>query len=424
MLLIKNGHVLDPQNNIDDILDVLIKDDKIIEIKKNITCSPDTDVISAENMWVVPGLIDMHVHLRDPGLTYKEDIKSGTLSAACGGVTTICAMPNTIPVVDSPKVVKYIKDKCEKEAVVNVLVISSITKNQDGTEIVDISSLKNSGIIALSEDGKSVSNPEIFKEALNITYKLNLPILDHCEDNVLKNGGVINDGPLCEKYNVKGISKETEDSITLRDINLAKKLKNKLHICHISTDNSVNIVREAKKENPNLTCEVCPHHFSSTENDILSNDGNYKMSPPLRDISSVNEILKGLKDGTIDVIATDHAPHSIEEKDTNLNDALNGIVGLETLVPLTITNLVNKNILTPMQFVEKTSLNPAKILGLNKGTLSINSIADITIIDPNEKFKIDKNDFKSKSKNTYFHGKEVFGKVKYTLVNGKIVFKS
>lgn len=419
--LIKNGNVIDPKNNIDDIYDILIEDNKIIKVEKNIEESVDK-IIDAKDKWVVPGLIDLHVHLREPGQTHKETILTGTKSAAKGGVTTICAMPNTTPVMDSPLLVEYFMMKCEKEAVVNVLPIGAITKGQLGEELAPFGLMKEKGICALSEDGKSVLNTQVMKTALTYASMFDLPIFSHCEDETLKKDGQVNDGIASIELGLKGITNDVEDVITGRDIILAKSFENKLHICHLSTSYSVDLVEFGKIKNKNLTCEVTPHHFTLIDEDIKTYDGNFKMSPPLRSCDDKKRILEGLKTDIIDVIATDHAPHSESEKNCEFDLCANGIVGLETLVPLTISELVKTNIITKTQFVQKTSLNPAKILNIDKGHLSVNAIADITIIDPFEKYTINKNEFETKGRNTPFHNREVYGKVKYTLVNGNVVY--
>ncbi len=420
-ILIKNGNVIDPKNNIDDVLDILVEDNKIIKVQKNIDVD-NMEIIDATDKWVIPGLIDLHVHLREPGFTHKETIKTGSLSASRGGVTTICAMPNTKPVMDNTLLVEYFNMKCEKEAIVNVLPIGAITKGQQGSELAPIGSMKEQGICAISEDGMSVLSSSLMKTALNYARMFDLPVFSHCEDVELKGDGQINEGVASTRLGLKGISNDVEDVITARDIVLANNYNSKLHVCHISTKGAVDLIEFGKKTNSNLTAEVCPHHFTLVDEDITDYDGNYKMAPPLRSVSDRARIIEGLKNDIIDVIATDHAPHAEHEKNCEFDLCANGIVGLETLVPLTITELIHKDIINKQQFVEKTSLNPARILGIDKGHLSLGATADITIIDSNEKYTIDKNNFASKGRNTPFHGREVFGKVKYTIVNGKVVY--
>ncbi len=418
-ILIKNGTVIDPVNNIFDELDILI-DEVIVKVDKNIVAD-DCLIIDAKNKWVCPGLIDLHVHLRDPGLTYKEDIESGSMSAKAGGFTTICAMPNTIPVTDNVETLKYVIDHAKKTGI-NVLPISAITKDQKGNELVNFDENKDLAI-AFSEDGFTVENPKLMYDAIKIANKLNKPIFAHCEDRALKNGGQIHEGETAKKLGLKGIPSIAEDLIINRDILLAKEEKAKLHICHVATKESINIIRHEKSFNKNLTSEICPHHFVLCDEDIKELDTNFKMAPPLRSKEDVIAMKEALKDGTIDVIATDHAPHSKEEKDRAFEQAPNGIVGLETLVPLTITYLVNEEILSPKDFVLKTSTNPAKIINLDRGHLSVGGVADIAIIDVTSKYKIDITKFYSKSKNSPFNDYEVYGQVSHTICNGKIVYE-
>ncbi len=421
-ILIKNGNVVDPKNNIDEVLDLLVVDGKVEKVEKNITEDVET-VIDANGKWVVPGLIDLHVHLREPGEGHKESIKTGTESAAKGGVTTVCAMPNTTPVMDSGLLVEYFMMKCEKEAVVNVLPIGALTKGQKGEELAPYGKMKDQGICAVSEDGKSVQNAGLMKIALKYAKMFDLPVFSHCEEDNLKNDGQVNEGVASIDLGLLGISNDVEDVMIARDIVLARSTESKLHICHLSTAYGVDLVEFGKIKNKNLTCEVTPHHFTLIDEDIKDYDGNFKMAPPLRSKSDRERLLQGLKEDIVDVIATDHAPHAEYDKNCEFDLCANGIVGLETLVPLTITELVEKNVITKKQFVEKTSLNPAKILGLDKGHLSKGATADITIIDPTEKHKINKDEFKSKGRNTPFHNREVTGKVKFTIVNGKVVYQ-
>ena len=381
-------------------------------------------VIDAAGCYVMPGLIDLHVHFRDPGLTYKEDIETGSKAAAKGGFTTVCCMPNTKPVVDNVETVKYIIEKGEKTGLTNVLPVGAVTKNMAGVEITDVEELKKAGICAISEDGKSVMNSGVYRKAMKNAAKANVPVLAHCEDINLVEGGVINLGDKSSELGVKGISNAVEDVIAMRDIMLAKETGATLHLCHCSTKDSVEMVKRAKEEGIKVTAEVCPHHFSMCSDDITSNDGNFKMNPPLRAREDMEALIKGLQDDIMDVISTDHAPHSAEEKAKDLEHAPFGIVGLETSVALTVTNLVKKGYLTPMQMAAKMSYNPAKVLGIPKGTLDEGKIADITIIDPDKEYTIDVNTFESKGKNTPFDGYKVSGEVEYKILNGKIVYSN
>ena len=404
-------------------MDIFVEDGIIKEKAESIEKQADT-VIDATGCYVMPGLIDLHVHFRDPGLTYKEDIETGSKAAAKGGFTTVCCMPNTKPVVDNVETVKYIIEKGEKTGLTNVLPVGAVTKNMAGVEITDVEELKKAGICAISEDGKSVMNSGVYRKAMKNAAKANVPVLAHCEDINLVEGGVINLGDKSSELGVKGISNAVEDVIAMRDIMLAKETGATLHLCHCSTKDSVEMVKRAKEEGIKVTAEVCPHHFSMCSDDITSNDGNFKMNPPLRAREDMEALIKGLQDDIMDVISTDHAPHSAEEKAKDLEHAPFGIVGLETSVALTVTNLVKKGYLTPMQMAAKMSYNPAKVLGIPKGTLDEGKIADITIIDPDKEYTIDVNTFESKGKNTPFDGYKVSGEVEYTILNGKIVYSN
>lgn len=422
-ILIKNGRLINPSENLDKVMDIFVEDGIIKEKAESIEKQADT-VIDAAGCYVMPGLIDLHVHFRDPGITYKEDIETGSKAAAKGGFTTVCCMPNTKPVVDNVETVKYIIEKGEKTGLTNVLPVGAVTKNMAGVEITDVEELKKAGICAISEDGKSVMNSGVYRKAMKNAAKANVPVLAHCEDINLVEGGVINLGDKSSELGVKGISNAVEDVIAMRDIMLAKETGATLHLCHCSTKDSVEMVKRAKEEGIKVTAEVCPHHFSMCSDDITSNDGNFKMNPPLRAREDMEALIKGLQDDIMDVISTDHAPHSAEEKAKDLEHAPFGIVGLETSVALTVTNLVKKGYLTPMQMAAKMSYNPAKVLGIPKGTLDEGKIADITIIDPDKEYTIDVNTFESKGKNTPFDGYKVSGEVEYTILNGKIVYSN
>ena len=422
-ILIKNGRLINPSENLDKVMDIFVEDGIIKEKAESIEKQADT-VIDAAGCYVMPGLIDLHVHFRDPGLTYKEDIETGSKAAAKGGFTTVCCMPNTKPVVDNVETVKYIIEKGEKTGLTNVLPVGAVTKNMAGVEITDVEELKKAGICAISEDGKSVMNSGVYRKAMKNAAKANVPVLAHCEDINLVEGGVINLGDKSSELGVKGISNAVEDVIAMRDIMLAKETGATLHLCHCSTKDSVEMVKRAKEEGIKVTAEVCPHHFSMCSDDITSNDGNFKMNPPLRAREDMEALIKGLQDDIMDVISTDHAPHSAEEKAKDLEHAPFGIVGLETSVALTVTNSVKKGYLTPMQMAAKMSYNPAKVLGIPKGTLDEGKIADITIIDPDKEYTIDVNTFESKGKNTPFDGYKVSGEVEYTILNGKVVYSN
>lgn len=420
-MLIKQGLLIDPKNNIEAIKDILIENGKVIQVDDHIKSS-DQVVIEAKGYWVMPGAIDLHVHLREPGFEHKETIETGAKSAAKGGVTTICAMPNTKPAVDSKEIVERIYAIAREKAVVNVLQVGAITKGQNGKELSDIRGMKEAGICAISEDGKSVMDSKLLKEAMIIAKELNIPVLSHCEDEALA-GGAMNEGEKAKELGLPGIPKEAEDIIASRDIQLASSIGGSIHLCHVSTKGSGEILKFSKAKGIKVSAEICPHHFTLTEKDVDGINTNTKMNPPLRNDEDVKYLKEALRDGIIDIIATDHAPHHVDEKNKPYIDAPNGIIGLETMIPLTITELVNHDYLSKSMMVEKISLNPARILGIDKGHLSIGAIADITIVDPMETYTISLDDIASKSKNTPFIGKEVSGRVKYTIVNGEIVYQ-
>lgn len=419
-ILIKNGRVLNPATNTDAVLDLLTEDACIKEIGTHIDATDTDKVIDASGCYVMPGLIDMHVHLRDPGFLYKETIETGTLAAAKGGFTTIVAMANTNPVIDDAHKLEAVYEHARQYSPIHVLQAGSVTKGMNGLELTNARALKNAEAPVLSEDGKTVMNAALFREALLNAAALNLPVLDHCEDIHLKGNGALNSGSIAKKLKVEGISNAVEDTIIARDILLAKETNARLHICHCSTADSMKIIKAAKEDGISVTAEVCPHHFTLTDEDILPGDSNYKMAPPLRTRKDADALIDGLKNGTIDVISSDHAPHALYEKTEDIASAAFGIVGLETSVPLTITELVIPGHLTPLQMAEKMSYNPAKILGLGTRGLNVGEIADITVIHPDIEFVIDKDSFASMGRNTPFHGRKVRGKVLFTICEGVI----
>ena len=335
---------------------------------------------------------------------------------------SVCPMPNTKPVIDSVEMLEKELDIIKRDAVVNVYPVAAITKGMKGEELTDIRELVKHGAIAISEDGKSVMNSSLLREAMKIAKETGIPVLSHCEDINLVEGGVMNKGERSEELGLKGISNAVEDIIVARDIMLAKETGCRLHLCHCSTYDSVRLIEEAKKEGLPVTGEVCPHHFSLTEEDIVADDANYKMNPPIRTKKDVDELIAGIHNNIMDIISTDHAPHSEEEKTGSMTKAPFGIVGLETSVSLVITKLLDKGVITPLKMAEIMNYNPAKVIGIDRGTLQVGKVADITIIDPNKEYVIDKNEFVSKGKNTPFDGKKVKGKVMTTIVNGKIVY--
>ncbi|HCT65081.1 MAG TPA: dihydroorotase [Lachnospiraceae bacterium] len=418
-ILIKNGRLVNPATKINDIMDILIEDDKIIEIRKGITAETDK-TINAEGKIVTPGFIDVHVHLRDPGFEYKETIKTGSMAAVMGGFTTICCMPNTEPVIDSEIMVEYIKLRAKREAFCNVLPIGAITKGQNGEELANIGKMINAGACGISEDGKSVLNAAMLKTAMNYSKMFNIPVMSHCEDKSLVAGGVMNAGSQSQLLGLKGISNDSEDVIVARDIILAKSTGAKLHLCHVSTKGAIDLIRDAQARGQQVSAEICPHHFTLSDMNVVDYDANTKMNPPLRSSDDVMALREALKDDTVGIIATDHAPHGVDEKNCEYDKAAFGIVGLETAFALGNTVLVEGSWLTIDKLIEKMTINPAKLLGIDKGSIEVGKIADIAIIDQNCEYEIDAKAFKSKGKNTPFDGYKVKGKVLYTLVGGKI----
>lgn len=421
-ILIKKGRLVDPANKIDKVADILIRDDKIEKVADEIKCEAD-EIIDASGLAVMPGFIDLHVHLREPGFEYKETIATGTKAAARGGVTSICPMPNTKPVIDSPEMVKELLER-SKDAPVHVLPVGAVTIGQEGKELADIEGMKEAGIVALSEDGKSVMDSLLFREALHEAARLDIPMFSHCEDKALVNGGVMNAGAKADELGLPGITNSVEDVIVARDIIMTKEAGARLHLCHCSTADSVTLVEMAHKQGLKVTAEVCPHHFTMSDDEITEDDGRFKMNPPLRSKEDVVALKEGLKNGIMEVISTDHAPHGAEEKAQSMKKAPFGIVGLETSFAIGYTELVQKGILTLSQLVEKMSVNPAKVIGIDKGNLAEGKKADIAIADISTEYKIDSSKFASKGHNTPFDGKKVTGKVLLTITDGKIVYRS
>jgi len=421
-LLIKGGKLINPATGVADCLDILVKGDKIVEIGQDLVVDKDTEIIDAKDKIVVPGLIDMHVHLREPGFEDKEDIASGTRSAAQGGFTSVACMPNTNPVIDNQTVVEFIKAKADREGVVNVYPIGSITKGLAGKEITEVAYLYKSGIVALSDDGKPVMNSEVMRRALEYSKMFGLPIICHCEDQDLAADGVMNESYMSTVLGLKGIPSAAESVMVARDIILAEMVGAPIHIAHVSTKESVELIRRAKEKGIKVTAEAAPHHFTLTEEAVTSFDTSTKVNPPLRGQADLEAIKEGLKDGTIDVIATDHAPHTKEQKAVEYNYAPFGMVGLETALPLVLTQLVKPGVLSLEDAIAKLTANPAKILGLtDKGSLEPGKDADITIIDLEKEFIVDKEKLVSKGKNTPFHGRYLKGKAIRTIVAGKTV---
>lgn len=421
-IVIQNGRVINPATQTDEILDVRIEDGKVKEMDKNLQKRDDDECIDASGCYVFPGFIDLHVHLRDPGQTQKEDIMTGSAAAARGGYTTIVAMPNTSPVVDHPDVVRYVYEKAKQAGLVNVLQTGAVTRGMAGKELSDLSGMIKAGICAISEDGKSVMDSGLYRQAMRIAAAAGIPVLAHCEDINLVEGGVINQGEKSRQLGIPGISNAVENVIAARDIMLAEETGVRLHLCHCSTKETVELVRDAKTKGIAVSAEVCPHHFTLTEEDIIEGDSNYKMNPPLRTREDVEALRQGLKNGIMEAISTDHAPHTKEEKEKDLCSAPFGIVGMETAAALTYTQLVLGGYLTPMQMAEKMSRNPARILGIDRGDLSPGHAADLVIFDPEAEYEIHGEDFAGKSTNMPYEGRKVTGRVRMTVCGGKIVY--
>jgi dihydroorotase len=424
MLLIKNGRVIDPSGDIDDHLDILVDQGKIVKLRRGVDKkekeSEVVQIIDAQGKVVVPGLIDMHVHLREPGYEYKETIKTGCQAAASGGFTSIACMPNTSPINDNQSVTEYILDKAKREGCVNVFPVGAITKGLEGEFLAEMGELRNAGVVAVSDDGKSVINGELMRRGMEYARNFNLLVICHCENPDLVAGGVMNEGFTSTRLGLKGIPNAAEETIVARDIILAEMTGCRVHIAHVSTEGAVRIIREAKSRGVNVTAETAPHYFSLSEEALESFDTNLKVNPPLRSAIDVEAVKEGLKDGTLDVIATDHAPHSSLEKDVEFDYASSGLVGLETALPLAL-QLVKEKVLSLPELITKFTANPAKILNMSKGRLNPGNDADITIIDVSLKNRVDVNQFKSRSRNSPFHGWELEGGAVFTIVKGKVI---
>ena len=424
-VLIKNGRVIDPTNDLDEPKDLLIDKGKIKALespgKINIGTGEKPSIIDAKDCVVCPGLIDMHVHFREPGFEYKETIESGCRSAAAGGFTSVAVMPNTNPVNDTRSVTEHLLSLAKTKGIINVYAIAAITRNLAGERLSEMADLKDAGAIAFSDDGRPVMNNELMRRAFEYSKMFKLPLIQHSEMLDLTEGGCMNEGIVSTELGLKGMPAEAEDIMVYRDIALLEKTGGRLHVAHISSKNSVDLVRQAKSRGLSVTCEVAPHHFTLTDEAVRGYDTNTKMSPPLRTISDVDAIKKGLKDGTIDIIATDHAPHDIVDKQVEYQNACFGIVGLETALPLSL-KLVDEKILSMSDLIKKLTSTPADIFNLSSGSLSLGNDADILIFNPNFEYSIDISKFHSKSKNSPFDGWKVKGKVIRTLVRGKTVY--
>ena len=421
-LLIQHGRVVHPVTGAVMLQDLLVEDGKISLLERGLP--PEADqIIEATGLVVCPGLVDMHVHLRDPGLTYKEDILTGCAAAARGGVTSVACMANTNPTVDCPEQVAYVLGRAREACGVQVYPIAALSKGLRGEELTDAEALKKAGAVALSDDGSNVDNANLMRDAMIRARRQELPILCHCEDTSMVEGRAVNEGSVSRQLWLEGRPAIAEEIMVMRDAMLAEETGAHVHICHVSTAKSVDIIRRMKKRGAPITCETCPQYFTLTEDEVLTKGALARVNPPLRTAQDVKGILAGLKDGTIDVIATDHAPHSAEEKARSLSRAPSGMIGLETSLAITLTALYHTKKMDLPAIIRKMTTNPADILHLSKGRMTLGGDADLTIFDPDEEWVIDPEQFASKARNTPFAGQTVKGRVKYTIVGGRIIYK-
>ena len=422
-LLLKSGRVVNPATNFNDMVDILIEDEKIVKIGADLQ-SDDAEIFDATGLIIAPGLIDMHVHLREPGQEAKEDIGSGTRAAAAGGITTVACMPNTSPVIDNSVLVQGIAQRAQQDGVVKVKVVGALSKGQEGKELAEIGDMLEAGAVAITDDGHYVDSAKLLMNGLDYIARYDLPIISHAEDNTLTEDGVMHEGAVSAMLGMKGRPAVAEDIAVSRDILLAEYTNARIHIAHISSKGAVELVRQAKKRGVKVTAEVTPHHLTLTDEEIKNFNVAAKVCPPLRSQDHVQAMVEGLKDGTIDAIVTDHSPHAFEEKDREFKFAPNGFTGMETSLGVILTNLYHTGIMTIDEIIEKMSVAPAKILKLGAGNIEIGKIADLTVIDTEKTWKVDSNKFYSRGKFTPYDGVELKGKAVATIVNGKIVMEN
>ena len=425
-LLLRGGRILDPSQQLDDQVDLLIEGRTIAGLGKDLIRAggeSDLTILELEGKLVVPGLIDMHTHLREPGFEYKETVRTGSLAAAAGGFTSIACMPNTDPVNDNRSVTEFILRKARQCGVVNVYPVAAVSKSSEGAVITEYADLRDAGAVAFSDDGKSVMNSGLMRRALEYAHTLGMPVISHCEDMDLAAGGAANEGVVATRLGLRGIPNIAEDLMVGRDIAIAEYTGTAVHIAHVSTAGAVELIREAKRRGVKVTAEAAPHHFTLTDEALADYDTNAKVNPPLRTLADVNAVREGLKDGSLDAIASDHAPHSTLEKDVEFDYAASGMIGLETSLALSL-GLVEEGVLSLNQLVAKMSTNPARILKIQKGTLKVGADADVTVIDLDEEWTVDTRTFQSLSKNTPFNGWRLRGRALFTIVGGDIKYRA
>jgi dihydroorotase len=422
-LLLKGGRVIDPSRNADDVADVLLVDGRIAAVGRNVGTPDGADVLDVQGRVVAPGLVDVHVHLREPGQEDLETIATGSASAVAGGFTSICAMPNTDPVCDNQGVVGFVIAQAQRAAKARVYPIGAVTLGQKGQQLAEFGELVGAGAVAVSDDGKPVATAHMMRTALEYAKTFGIPVADHCEDMSLAAGGAMHEGIVSTRMGLKGIPAAAEEVMVARDILLAELTGGHVHLCHMSTRGSVELIRRAKERGIRVTAEACPHHFSLTHEACVGYNTNAKMNPPLREPEDVEAIREGLKDGTIDCVATDHAPHHYDAKEREFDDAPNGIIGLETALGLSITELVGRGLLTLPQLLYRMSTAPARIFNLPAGTLATGAPADLVVIDPGVKWTVRPETFLSKSRNTPFAGRELTGRAELTIVRGQVAFR-
>ena len=425
-ILLKGGRVIDPSQSMDSTCDVLVAEGRIEACGPRVANeakADDIQVIDCAGLVVAPGFIDVHAHLREPGREDVETIATGARAAAAGGFTAICAMPNTIPVTDNQAAVGFVVRQASLAQAARVYPIGAVSIGQKGEALAEFGEMVGAGAVAVSDDGKPVASAHLMRTALEYARTFGIPVADHCEEPTLAHGGAMNEGIISARLGLKGIPAEAEEIMAIRDILLARRTGGHVHLCHMSTRGSVELIRWGKDRGINVTAEVCPHHISLTEDEIGNYDTNFKMNPPLRTADDVLALQEAVKDGTIDVIATDHAPHHYDEKEREFADAPNGIVGLETALSVNITWLVKSKILSLPVLVERMSTAPAKIFHLPGGSLRKGSVADVTIFDPEAEWQVDPKKFVSKGRNTPYGGRTLAGKVHYTIVGGRIVHR-